>query len=138
MRLRNPWGKGEFNGAYSDHSPIWSDKLRRELSFKDVREDGVFHIAIEDFVQYFEDVFVAHYKESYHLSSVKDVNGAGSFACYQFNIKEAGDVYFGVSQPDKNMLPESHNYGKNLSLLLNSPLYFLNSSFSHFPFVVEV
>jgi hypothetical protein len=27
LRLRNPWGKTEWNGDYSDDSPLWTEEL---------------------------------------------------------------------------------------------------------------
>jgi hypothetical protein len=28
VKLRNPWGSGEWNGDWSDQSPLWTDELR--------------------------------------------------------------------------------------------------------------
>ena len=111
MKLRNPWGKGEFNGEYADESPIWTEKLKKEAGWLSVRDDGIFFMKIEDFVKYFDQAYACHYRENYILSSMKDVNSC-NFACYQFNISKPADYYFGVSQPDMNMMPESHKYGK--------------------------
>merc|ERR1711920_44859 len=57
LRLRNPWGQGEWNGAYSDGWAGWDDMpaMVKQLSVK-VKEDGVFHMHIDDFVNVFESV----------------------------------------------------------------------------------
>ena len=28
VKLRNPWGEGEWNGEYSDNSPLWTPELK--------------------------------------------------------------------------------------------------------------
>nr|XP_056707066.1 calpain-3 [Euleptes europaea] len=55
VRLRNPWGQVEWNGAWSDNSKEWglidkSEKIR--LQHK-IAEDGEFWISFEDFMRYF-------------------------------------------------------------------------------------
>lgn len=43
LQIRNPWGKGEFNGAWSDHSEEW-DRVEEEKrnTLNRPREDGAF------------------------------------------------------------------------------------------------
>jgi calpain-15 len=125
LKLRNPWGKGEYNGEYSDGCEKWTNELKKEADFPLQRkrtiplpgqspyyEDGIFYIKIEEFVKYFESLYACHYQEEYILSSMTDYNDNRSFSCYQFNILESGEFYFGLSQPDEAQLAESHQYGK--------------------------
>ncbi|KAM8952265.1 calpain-2 catalytic subunit-like [Pelodytes ibericus] len=54
LRLRNPWGKVEWNGRWSDNSPLWSlldTAVRTKLQVQ--REDGEFWMQMEDFLRYF-------------------------------------------------------------------------------------
>ena len=55
MRLRNPWGKTEFEGDWSDHSIMWEryPKVKRKLNPK-VADDGEFWIQFQDYVRYFD------------------------------------------------------------------------------------
>ena len=53
LRLRNPWGKGEWNGAWSDGSSEWTPEMRSMLAFTDAN-DGTFWINLEDFKKNFE------------------------------------------------------------------------------------
>lgn len=32
IRLRNPWGTGEWTGDWSDKSALWTDKLKKEVN----------------------------------------------------------------------------------------------------------
>ncbi len=33
VKLRNPWGKGEWKGKWSDSSDLWTESLKSELGF---------------------------------------------------------------------------------------------------------
>ncbi|PVD18725.1 hypothetical protein C0Q70_21276 [Pomacea canaliculata] len=60
IRLRNPWGQGEWKGAFSDGSVEWkkisgSDKEKLGLTFED---DGEFWMTFEDFCKYFHQTAI--------------------------------------------------------------------------------
>ena len=56
VRLRNPWGRGEWTGPWSDDSPEWNQlnntNLKAGLDFKN-KIDGEFYMSIQDFVRIF-------------------------------------------------------------------------------------
>lgn len=41
VKLRNPWGEKEWTGDWSDHSPLWTDELRKQLGSR-AADDGEF------------------------------------------------------------------------------------------------
>merc|ERR1712032_1746193 len=60
LRLRNPWGQGEWNGMYSDsdestwnRNPDLKDALQLRVS-----DDGIFCMGYEDFKKVFSTVDV--------------------------------------------------------------------------------
>ncbi|XP_066487050.1 calpain-3 [Tiliqua scincoides] len=55
VRLRNPWGQVEWNGAWSDSSDEWNviDRSEKTRLQHKVAEDGEFWISFEDFLRYF-------------------------------------------------------------------------------------
>lgn len=110
FKLRNPWGRGEWNGAYSDKSDVWTEDLKRQLGWKD-RNDGIFYMRVQDFVNEFRNISICHYREDYTLSSFPDFNKNGSYSAYQFSISAKGEYYFGISQPDKHHFKVGHTYG---------------------------
>ncbi|XP_067950121.1 calpain-5-like [Watersipora subatra] len=60
IRLRNPWGKHEWNGRFSDSSPEWqkiseSERKKMGLVFED---DGEFWMHFDDFCKHFVTVSV--------------------------------------------------------------------------------
>ncbi|XP_044148304.1 calpain-13-like [Bufo gargarizans] len=66
VQVWNPWGKGEWNGRWSDGSPQW-DRVRPEIRKKlNVdRNDGEFWMSCKDFVQYFAQVNICNHMPSY-------------------------------------------------------------------------
>ena len=52
LKLRNPWGKGEWTGDWSDKSPLWTAELRSRFNVTD-SNDGCFYIPLQDYIQQF-------------------------------------------------------------------------------------
>ena len=54
IRLRNPWGYREWNGPWSDNSPLWTETAKKELNANLVIEDdGEFWMSFNDFFKFF-------------------------------------------------------------------------------------
>ncbi|KAG9346542.1 hypothetical protein JZ751_006853 [Albula glossodonta] len=60
LRLRNPWGKTEWKGVWSDSSEEWDrvGATERNAIGLTVKNDGEFWMAIDDWCKYFTDVDV--------------------------------------------------------------------------------
>ena len=54
IKLRNPWGHKEWNGAWSDDSDLWTDELRDQLGVEQ-KNDGIFFMAFSDYMSRFRD-----------------------------------------------------------------------------------
>lgn len=57
VRLWNPWGTGEWNGDWSDKSPLWQtvDPQERDMCLE-VFDDGEFWMPLEDFCKFYSDM----------------------------------------------------------------------------------
>ncbi|KAI3367908.1 hypothetical protein L3Q82_026735 [Scortum barcoo] len=57
VRLWNPWGKGEWNGDWSDRSPLWKtvSAQDREMCLS-VSDDGEFWMTLEDLCKFYCDL----------------------------------------------------------------------------------
>ena len=59
LQVRNPWGKGEWKGDYSDSSHLWTPELKKLCNYdQSSKEDGRFWMTIQDFAQEFEDLTI--------------------------------------------------------------------------------
>jgi calpain-15 len=56
LQLRNPHGKGEWRGAWSDGSEEWTDLMRARLQLDENSKDGVFWMSLEDLLIQFKCV----------------------------------------------------------------------------------
>jgi len=59
VQIRNPWGKGEWTGDWSDKSAKWAEhpEVKKAVNFQDV-DDGSFWMGWEDFCANWSDVGV--------------------------------------------------------------------------------
>jgi hypothetical protein len=52
VKLRNPWGRGEWNGAWGDKSDLWTDEAKEKLGWTDA-DDGSFFMVWSDYLEHF-------------------------------------------------------------------------------------
>ena len=52
IKVRNPWGAREWEGPWSDDSPLWTPELRKFFGCKS-KNDGIFWIDISNFFTHF-------------------------------------------------------------------------------------
>jgi len=52
LQIRNPWGSGEWKGAWADNSEEWTKhpEVKRAVSFED-KDDGAFWMCWDDYIQ---------------------------------------------------------------------------------------
>ena len=63
LNIRNPWGQLEWNGRWSDKSPLWTDQMQALVKPDLANEnDGAFWMCFEDFLQYFKCVNICRVK----------------------------------------------------------------------------
>jgi hypothetical protein len=65
VQIRNPWGSGEWKGAWSDADVAhWTPELNKELNHTN-KDDGTFFMQFEDFAKIFEFTSVAKCRDDY-------------------------------------------------------------------------
>ena len=67
IQIRNPWGKSEWTGDWSDKSPLWTKKLKKRAKFEDF-DDGTFWMNMTDFRKYFYAIFICKYEDNFVYS----------------------------------------------------------------------
>ena len=53
VKLRNPWGSGEWTGDWSDESDLWTPELKKKLGLT-TADDGIFWMEYSEFKEIFE------------------------------------------------------------------------------------
>ncbi|KAM3549441.1 hypothetical protein ARSEF4850_008851 [Beauveria asiatica] len=101
--LRNPWGKGEWRGAWADGSKEWSPEWMRKLGHK-FGEDGEFWICYQDLLRHFQ-IFervrlfgpewnVSQIWTTFHVPWVEEYNET----YFTFTTSQSGPVVIVLSQ----------------------------------------
>lgn len=57
MRIRNPWGRGEWNGPWADNTKEWTPQLLKQFNYT-FENDGTFFMRFEDFLKNFNRIYV--------------------------------------------------------------------------------
>lgn len=103
--LRNPWGRGEWKGAWADGSKEWSPEWMKKLGHK-FGEDGEFWICYEDLLRHYQcfervrlfgpDWNVSQIWTTLHVPWVQEYNETH----FSFTTTQSGPVVIVVSQLD--------------------------------------
>lgn len=100
VMLRNPWGKGEWKGEWSDRDPRWNSDLKKELRHT-LKEDGKFFMPFASFMKYFHDYQVCYYQDEFTYSSQRYNGEMDSPTFIHFKITKPGKYYFSINQINK-------------------------------------
>jgi len=61
IKLRNPWGKKEWKGRFSDNSEEWTNELISHFQAQDIfGENGTFFMEFSDFCKEFTQLIICH------------------------------------------------------------------------------
>jgi len=59
VKLRNPWGDGEWRGRWNDHSCAWNEEAKELANLEDC-DDGAFWMEFSDFEAYYTCAAICH------------------------------------------------------------------------------
>ena len=71
VKLRNPWGNGEWSGAWSDASKKWTASTKQQCEYQEDRDDGVFYMSFDDFIKYYVTMGIAKLEHNYKTTMCK-------------------------------------------------------------------
>ena len=71
VKLRNPWGNGEYNGPWSDSSSKWTASTKKQCDYKENNDDGIFYMSYDDFIKYFVTMGIAKLEHGYKTTVCK-------------------------------------------------------------------
>jgi hypothetical protein len=76
LRLRNPWGRFEWTGRWSDGDTTrWTRRMKRKCGFVP-KDDGSFWMCWEDFTQQFEDLYICRFFAREQWVYHREISGA--------------------------------------------------------------
>ena len=74
IKLRNPWGKEQYNGPWNDKDPQWTDDFKKQAHMT-IADDGIFYIPLKDFKMAFTTYHTLMYQD-WNVSDLR-VKGTG-------------------------------------------------------------
>ena len=107
LRLRIPWGRYSWKGAWSDDSDSWTPTLKRLLP-PNKSSEGLFWISFEDVLRYFSNVDICKIRSGW-----TEVRLSGTFpsfaspsdlSCVLLTVLEATEVELTLFQHEDRML----------------------------------
>lgn len=81
LNIRNPWGNFEWDGDWSDNSPLWTEEIIKALDVVFDEADGAFWMSFEDFVKQFVSLDVCR------IASWDELRLRGRFIRY-YDVKD--------------------------------------------------
>ena len=124
VQLRNPWGGHEWQGAWNDKDPRWTDRLKAEMGQRDV-EDGMFWMDVNDFAKSFSSItfcdlvpptFTVLRAESEWTN--KTGGGCANHKSWKLNpqllmrVPQKSHITISLNQPDSRMQFRTGELGK--------------------------
>ena len=110
VKLRNPWGQGEWQGDWSDKDSRWTPELKQMLGFTGKVEDGIFFMTWDDFRKYYSDCQICYYHDGYKYSAEKYKSKRGETVYLKFRLNSPGKYYFSVNQRNRRFYSKDSGY----------------------------
>ena len=121
VKLRNPWGNGEYNGPWSDSSHKWTESTKKQCEFKENNDDGVFYMSFDDFIKYYVIMGIAKLEHGYTTTLCK-VDKEIAIKCQILRLtvtKESKKCYIQLYQKNPRIILKDGTYQKTaLSFLM--------------------
>ncbi len=87
LQIRNPWGKKEWTGDWSDSSKLWTENCKSQVNFSN-SDDGCFWISFDDYDKFFYITTICYYRTDFVDSVVCDEHEIGGFGLVKFTVPE--------------------------------------------------
>ena len=109
LKLRNPWGKFEWNGDFSDNSKLWTNEMKDKVGYSNA-DDGVFCMKLEDFKKHFDYYSIGMYHDGWEYSYLEARSRPRHGEYFKFKVDKPCEAYFRIHQDDKKSIPEGQNH----------------------------
>lgn len=103
IQIRNPWGKFEWNGAFSDNSDLWTPELKSELGV-DKSDDGIFWMRLEDFTKFYQGIGILEIIPG-HISNSVGIKGQGQ-KMIRMHVGSDSHLFLGIDQMDTRIVDQ--------------------------------
>ena len=123
IKLRTPYGVGEWMGAWRDDDPVWntiSANDKEIVGYIRNNSDGIFFMRFNDFVKTFEYVDVCMVHDNYKYCAIP-LNVQGGKVCVEINVRTGGENFFTLLQSSWKINDGNYSPAK-ISIMQNNTL----------------
>jgi calpain-15 len=92
LKIRNPYGLKEWSGDWSDKSAKWTPELRVQTGSEN-KEDGIFFISYDDYLQFFYVTSICKYGDKGRRSVINDEHSKEKYSLIKFTIPRNFDQH---------------------------------------------
>lgn len=103
VQIRNPWGKFEWNGDFSDSSPLWTPKQRQEFDIR-INDDGIFWMRLEDFITYYQGIGIVKIVPDSISNAVMVDQKVNKTSILRLSVDEETKMSISVDQHDSRLI----------------------------------
>jgi len=101
IMIRNTWKNFEWKGEWSNHSDLWTERLREELNYtEEDAQNGLFWIKLEDYEAYFPVTWVCKYKPNNKYFSVDLHHELKSHDVLRIRVHKEQEITISLNQKD--------------------------------------
>jgi len=111
VKLRNPWGKFEWKGAWSDNSKEWKNhpNLAKELLTRNT-EDGIFWMSFHDVLMYFRRIDICKLRPNWFQKKFDaQWRNKDFFSDFMYEIRISRSTWMSISAIQKDLRGSTSN-----------------------------
>ena len=117
IKLRNPWGSGEWNGDWCDTSSLWTESLKKKYGLTEKAiDDGDFFMRFEDFCKYYAQIGICKLHEDF-VTTICRPHSKGAtkpFIVKVVNKYNNVHCYFSLYQKNPRVILKDGTYQENV------------------------
>lgn len=121
VRMRNPWGHFSWNGDWSDKSDLWTPELKEQLMVHG-EDDGVFWMAYEDVLRYFDCIDICKVRKDWNEIRVNGClppfSSKKHQSCFLLTVLEPTEVEFSLFQEGQRTSSRSNRSQLDLCVVI--------------------
>jgi len=119
VKIRNPWGRYEWKGAWGDNSPHWTSQIKKQVNYEVQDEDGIFWMNLADFYANFDQICRCEVHNDYYFSFLKfGENGIQNQFLARLTLYNDDFIYINLQQKMKKHFRKNPDYDYSFVRLL--------------------
>lgn len=134
VKIRNPWGKIEWDGNWGDNSEVWTQEMLNKLGHTKA-DDGMFFMEFKEYLECFGETVICQYNDNYKYSYFKATSDKKA-VYYNMKIEQKGEYFITINNVSKRRMPsvcDNYQYPRTKlvigKILGNSEIKFIDSKY---------